>query len=219
MRKNSLKTSCLLTLSIIFASNVYAAGTVGPAGPKGATGPAGPQGIQGPVGPAGPKGATGAQGPAGPKGATGAQGPAGATGAVGATGPSGATGATGPQGLTGAQGPVGLAGASGQNINPLQLAMNKWSANPVNPIFVGATPEQMVFDGDNIWVANSYGQSISKIRASDGVVLGTYSVGPYPRGIAYDGSYIWVTTENSNPSMIMPLFCDIFKFLLLENII
>ena len=49
----------LLPFSVSLA---YAAGTVGPAGPKGATGAAGPKGATGEAGPKGDKGATGAAG-------------------------------------------------------------------------------------------------------------------------------------------------------------
>ena len=31
-----------------------------------------------------------------------------------------------------------------------------------------------------------------KLRASDGVKIGTFAVGTFPIGIAFDGSHIWV---------------------------
>jgi DNA-binding beta-propeller fold protein YncE len=36
------------------------------------------------------------------------------------------------------------------------------------------------------------------VRASDGVTLGTFSVGTSPAGIAFDGTNIWVTNRGSN---------------------
>jgi DNA-binding beta-propeller fold protein YncE len=33
---------------------------------------------------------------------------------------------------------------------------------------------------------------VTKLRASDGKVLGTFSVGRGPEGVAFDGANIWV---------------------------
>jgi hypothetical protein len=52
-------------------------------------------------------------------------------------------------------------------------------------------PWGICFDGANIWVAN--GEGVSKIRASDGTVIGEpIDVGNEPRDICFDGAYIWV---------------------------
>jgi YVTN family beta-propeller protein len=56
----------------------------------------------------------------------------------------------------------------------------------------------IAFDGANIWVTNGGSNSVTKLRASDGAHLGTFSVGNYPFGIAFDGANIWVTNTNSN---------------------
>ena len=40
--------------------------------------------------------------------------------------------------------------------------------------------------------------TVSKLRASDGQVLGTYPVGIGPIGIAFDGANIWVANYSSN---------------------
>jgi sugar lactone lactonase YvrE len=62
---------------------------------------------------------------------------------------------------------------------------------------VGLQPLNMAFDGANMWVANSGEQSVTKIRASDGKVLGTFdtgnAIGPY--GIAFDGQNLWISGE------------------------
>jgi len=47
----------------------------------------------------------------------------------------------------------------------------------------------IAFDGTNIWVANSGGNTVTKIRASDGSLVGTYHVSN-PWGIAFDGATI-----------------------------
>lgn len=56
----------------------------------------------------------------------------------------------------------------------------------------------MVFDGANIWVSNSLGSTMTEIRASDGVKLGTFPAGSTPGFITFDGSNIWVTNGSSN---------------------
>ena len=51
------------------------------------------------------------------------------------------------------------------------------------------------FDGANIWVTNSDSDSVTKLRASDGAVLGNFKVGKAPDGVAFDGTNIWVTNK------------------------
>ena len=57
---------------------------------------------------------------------------------------------------------------------------------------VGNAPTGLVFDGANIWVAHFLGDTVSKLRASDGMTLGTFAVGDGPIGVAFDGANIWV---------------------------
>jgi hypothetical protein len=60
-----------------------------------------------------------------------------------------------------------------------------------------ANPLRVAFDGANIWVVFSSGfgvtNGVTKLRASDGTTLGTYSAGGYPVDVAFDGDNIWVT--------------------------
>src|SRR5215468_8755320 len=65
---------------------------------------------------------------------------------------------------------------------------------------VGKFPIGVASDGTNIWVANA-GGTVTKLRASDGKVLGTFNVGKFPVGIAFDGTYIWVANAESNNLM------------------
>jgi sugar lactone lactonase YvrE len=51
------------------------------------------------------------------------------------------------------------------------------------------------FDGENVWVTNFTGAgngTVSKLRASDGQIVGVYTVGGNPLGVTFDGVYIWV---------------------------
>jgi DNA-binding beta-propeller fold protein YncE len=45
---------------------------------------------------------------------------------------------------------------------------------------VGTHPESVAFDGANIWVSNYGSNNATKLRASDGTVLGTFAVGTNP---------------------------------------
>jgi len=59
---------------------------------------------------------------------------------------------------------------------------------------VGNEPVGITFDGANIWTANSGDGTVTKLRASDGSLLGTFSVGSIlPYGLAFDGANICVT--------------------------
>ncbi|HTD23717.1 MAG TPA: hypothetical protein VK738_13750 [Terriglobales bacterium] len=78
-------------------------------------------------------------------------------------------------------------------INREQIALLKWYPAFRSASFaVGNSPEGVAFDGANIWVANNNGNTVSKLRASDGAVLGTFAVGLSPYGVAFDGANIWV---------------------------
>jgi len=87
--------------------------------------------------------------------------------------------------------------------NPLQLATLHWYSASTNAVFdVPGNLAGIGFDGANMWVAldsAGSGNQVSKVRASDGAVLGTYTAGPagtWPYGIAFDGANIWVSAEN-----------------------
>jgi outer membrane lipoprotein-sorting protein len=53
------------------------------------------------------------------------------------------------------------------------------------------------FDGSNIWVANAGGNTVTKVRASDGVVLGAFQVGTNPTKVTFDGSNVWVSNSST----------------------
>jgi len=85
---------------------------------------------------------------------------------------------------------------------------NVWLINPdtgefVNGFATGLFPTDLVFDGADMWVSNGVFPtlgtgSVTKIRAADGTTLGTYTVGNQVRGLAYDGTSIWVCNAGSN---------------------
>ena len=52
-------------------------------------------------------------------------------------------------------------------------------------------PTEVVFDGESLWVANNGSSTVTKLKASDGSLVGTFTVGSAPFGIAFDGANIW----------------------------
>lgn len=60
---------------------------------------------------------------------------------------------------------------------------------------VGDGPEGVAFDGTSIWVANRLDDTVTKLRARDGFIQGTFPVGDGPKSVAFDGTSIWVTNN------------------------
>ncbi|WP_303855921.1 YncE family protein, partial [Salinicola salarius] len=49
----------------------------------------------------------------------------------------------------------------------------------------GTWPNGVAFDGENIWVTNNFDDTVTKLRASDGDLQGTFNVGDGPYGVAF----------------------------------
>jgi outer membrane protein assembly factor BamB len=62
---------------------------------------------------------------------------------------------------------------------------------------VGTDPQGIAFDGANMWVANQKSNNITKLRVSDGAVLGTYTTASQSSNVVFDGTYIWVSCTGS----------------------
>jgi DNA-binding beta-propeller fold protein YncE len=87
---------------------------------------------------------------------------------------------------------------SGKYLNPLQVGLLSWyGGSQPNNISVGVDPAAVAFDGANIWVANAASNSVTKLRASDGTLLGTFAVGSAPVAVAFDGANVWVVNTGS----------------------
>ena len=146
-------------------------------------------------------------------GAIGPQGPIGPPGQQGPSGAAGMPGAPGLQGPAGPQGPQGPPGTAAGSVNPLQVALLRWyHANLASRFIVGNTPPRctpvpcdpsfpdgtsgVAFDGSSVWVAHWDDNSVTKMRASDGAVLGIFAVPGTPYALAFDGANIWATLWN-----------------------
>ena len=94
--------------------------------------------------------------------------------------------------------PEGPEGPPGPNT--LAIALLRWyNANEVASFEVGNTPTNLAFDGANIWLTNLGSNTVTKLRASDGASLCTFSVGRCG-GVAFDGANIWVSCGQPSQS-------------------
>src|ERR1022692_3567045 len=103
----------------------------------------------------------------------------------------GAVGPAGPQGQQGNPGPAGPQGPAGPNTQAIAL-LRWYAANQTTSFPAGSQPQQVAFDGANIWVTNQYSNTVTKLQVPTGNSLGTFAVGNRPFGLAYDGANIWV---------------------------
>lgn len=81
--------------------------------------------------------------------------------------------------------------------NPKQLAMLRWyDANESGITYtVGGGAFGFAFDGQHMWVASAFTNTVTKLRASDGETVGAFAVGNGPRALAYDGAHVWVVNQ------------------------
>jgi hypothetical protein len=70
-------------------------------------------------------------------------------------------------------------------------------------VVAGSGPLYPVFDGSNIWVPNDVGNSITVVRARDGLVLATLTGNGLnaPIQAAFDGQRILVTNAGNKVSL------------------
>lgn len=84
--------------------------------------------------------------------------------------------------------------------NPLQIALLRWYPAIQNgtAYSAGSSPTAVAFDGAHVWIANHLSDDVTKLRAADGELLGTFRAGTGPSAVAFDGANIWVTNRGSN---------------------
>ena len=73
------------------------------------------------------------------------------------------------------------------------------------PYPVGPNPKGIAFDGTNVWIANSGSGFVTKLRGSDGALLGNINIAGNlggPLRIAFDGTAMWVTTASGRMERI-----------------
>src|SRR5436305_9423749 len=83
--------------------------------------------------------------------------------------------------------------------NPNQIALLRWYRINQEATFpVGQGAGEAVYDGSNMWISNFSANTVTKIQASDGALLGTFDAGNSPAGMAFDGAHIWVADQGSS---------------------
>jgi len=87
--------------------------------------------------------------------------------------------------------------------NPLDIALLRWYPGDISALFtanLGPFPDELAFDGANMWIANEGTNTVTKLRASDGACVGTcvFTVGNDPCGMAFDGANMWVANAQDS---------------------
>lgn len=72
------------------------------------------------------------------------------------------------------------------------------TAGPVARFPVDFFSVGLAYDGADIWVTNNGGGEVSKLRASDGELLGAFAAGGNALYAAYDGTNVWFTNPDNN---------------------
>src|ERR1041385_5839342 len=83
------------------------------------------------------------------------------------------------------------------------LAQPLEAPDTVQSFPAGHYPQAMAFDGSNLWIHSANYAEVTKLRASDGALLGTFDSGGYGYGAAYDGENVWLS--NSEPGTVTKL--------------
>ncbi len=105
---------------------------------------------------------------------------------------------------------VGGSGTTYQN--PLQLAQKAWYPANLSAVLQGTyynfrSPGGMVFDGSNLWIEHiaTGVNKVDKVRASDGQLIGSYSVGTTSTSASpgvFDGVDIWLPDHTVGSSTV-----------------
>ena len=61
------------------------------------------------------------------------------------------------------------------------------------------------YDGQSIWVCNAHSNTVSRLRASNVALMGTFPTGRNPRAAAFDGTKMWIANSGqSTVTIIVP---------------
>lgn len=66
-----------------------------------------------------------------------------------------------------------------------------------NNFITGAGQGGIATDGINVWKANSSANTVTKLTAATGALVGTYNTGTGPNAVATDGSVTWVANQTA----------------------
>ena len=89
-----------------------------------------------------------------------------------------------------------------------RAALKQWSIPSELPetgkVAVGTGPTGVKFDGKDLWVANTTSGNIKRVRASDGLVLETWTGASFPTGVLVARGRVYVTGSPSTLYVINP---------------
>jgi YVTN family beta-propeller protein len=68
---------------------------------------------------------------------------------------------------------------------------------------VGLQVRGLGYDGDSIWVCNSFSNTVSRLSTPNVTLMGTFSTGMNPRAAAFDGDKIWISNTGQNTLTII----------------
>src|SRR5438132_13433002 len=70
--------------------------------------------------------------------------------------------------------------------------------NLIQSFPVGIDPWSLTFDGANIWTTSLASSNVTKLRASDGALLGTFDAGGTAGWAAFDGGNVWFSNFDND---------------------
>ena len=87
-------------------------------------------------------------------------------------------------------------------VSPGTLVKLSASGAILQSVTVGFGPQYPAFDGSNFWVPNTASNSVTIVRASNGVILQTLTAGvAQPTAAAFDGERVLVTSEGPSVTL------------------
>jgi len=92
---------------------------------------------------------------------------------------------------------VAIGGGSGSSL----VKFNPLDGGILGTYPVEFNPNQLAFDGTDIWATIAGGNQVHRLVASNGNNVGTIAVGSGASsgsGIAYDGAYMWISNSSDN---------------------
>ena len=91
-----------------------------------------------------------------------------------------------------------------------RAALNQWWTPTVFPLYsktqLGASPLLVASDGDDLWVANNNSDTVTRVRASDGKVVQTWSGAQQADGVLVTQGAVYVTGDTGPVGRLYALF-------------
>ena len=99
-----------------------------------------------------------------------------------------------------------LSGTAQKDVAANSIAALEPSGSLAATVPVGARPVALTSGAGSLWVANLDDESVTRVNASSGSVIGTISIDGAPTGLAGTPTAVWVTTGSAALSRIDPRY-------------